>query len=232
MVWWLELRAKISGRGLLLPALAGQEDYNLTINSDLTVSCNCQDYDGTGHWRFAKKFFRGNFFRPGRPKISRRTGAGQNSDSHLCALHHPPAGKKRRAARAAFAVSRDAAGEHRASATWTASAARAKAPPPSAPSKTDAAGELGQMADLAARLGMERIFYLNLGEPFLSPTICQELPLLRAKNPERLHRGFDERHFAEHRRQARGGAALERHSFSVHGISDPMLRKIHAARQF
>jgi hypothetical protein len=34
------------------------------------------------------------------------------------------------------------------------------------------------------RLKMEKLFYLNLGEPFLSPTICQELPLLRAKNPD------------------------------------------------
>ncbi len=43
--------------------------------------------------------------------------------------------------------------------------------------------ELSQMADLAARLKMEKIFYLNLGEPFLSPAIGQELPLLRSKNP-------------------------------------------------
>jgi len=35
--------------------------------------------------------------------------------------------------------------------------------------------ELSQMADLAARLGMQQIFYLNLGEPFLSPNIGKEL---------------------------------------------------------
>ena len=49
LVWWFEIRAKISGRGYYCSTLAGQEDYNLTINSDLTVSCNCQDYEGTGH---------------------------------------------------------------------------------------------------------------------------------------------------------------------------------------
>lgn len=30
-------------------ALAGESDYNISINSDMTVSCNCQDFDGFGH---------------------------------------------------------------------------------------------------------------------------------------------------------------------------------------
>ena len=46
--------------------------------------------------------------------------------------------------------------------------------------------DLSRMADLVARLKMENLFYLNLGEPFLSPTICQELPLLRAKTARLL----------------------------------------------
>ncbi len=29
-------------------ALSGESDYNICVNSDLTVSCNCQDYDGSG----------------------------------------------------------------------------------------------------------------------------------------------------------------------------------------
>jgi hypothetical protein len=49
MVRWFELRARITGRGYYCSTLAGQEDYNLTVNSDLTVSCTCQDYDGSGH---------------------------------------------------------------------------------------------------------------------------------------------------------------------------------------
>lgn len=30
-------------------ALLGQSTYNICINCDMTVSCNCQDYDGSGH---------------------------------------------------------------------------------------------------------------------------------------------------------------------------------------
>ena len=49
LVWKYEWQAKISGRGYYCGALHGESDYNLTINSDRTVSCNCQDYDGSGH---------------------------------------------------------------------------------------------------------------------------------------------------------------------------------------
>ena len=50
-------------------------------------------------------------------------------------------------------------------------------------SKQMTLAELTQMGELVARLGMKQLFYLNLGEPFLSPNICQELPILRRQNP-------------------------------------------------
>ncbi|MDW8309726.1 MAG: hypothetical protein RMK20_10170, partial [Verrucomicrobiales bacterium] len=46
---WLELRARLTGRAYYCAALHGQSEYNITINSDRTVSCNCQDYEGIGH---------------------------------------------------------------------------------------------------------------------------------------------------------------------------------------
>src|ERR1035437_10083699 len=65
LVKWQELRAKISGRGFYCTTLAGLDDYNLTVNSDLTVSCNCQDYDGSGHLGdLRKNTFEEVFFGP------------------------------------------------------------------------------------------------------------------------------------------------------------------------
>src|SRR5271165_5607722 len=46
---WFEAKARLRGQAFYCAALHGQSDYNITINSDLTVSCNCQDYDGSGH---------------------------------------------------------------------------------------------------------------------------------------------------------------------------------------
>src|SRR5690242_9248395 len=44
-----ELSARLRGERFYCRALAGESEYNLTINCDLTVSCTCQDYDGSGH---------------------------------------------------------------------------------------------------------------------------------------------------------------------------------------
>src|SRR3954471_13442021 len=47
---YYEWSARLKGQRFYCSALAGQSDYNITVNCDLTVSCNCQDYDGSGHF--------------------------------------------------------------------------------------------------------------------------------------------------------------------------------------
>src|SRR5512135_1020079 len=46
---YYEWSARLRGQRFYCRALGGESDYNTTINCDLTVSCNCQDYDGSGH---------------------------------------------------------------------------------------------------------------------------------------------------------------------------------------
>ena len=55
LVHFHETRAKITGRGYYCAALVGDSEYGITINSDMTVSCSCQDYDGSGHLGDLKK---------------------------------------------------------------------------------------------------------------------------------------------------------------------------------
>ena len=46
---WLTIKASVLGKRFYCRALAGESNYNICINSDLSVSCNCQDFDGSGH---------------------------------------------------------------------------------------------------------------------------------------------------------------------------------------
>ena len=87
------------------------------------------------------------------------------------------------------------------------------------------AQQRGEIADLAAQLQMEQIFYLDLGEPFLSPRVTQELPLLRAKNPNA--RIVISTNGVLLNTDAKREAALNVSQilFSVHGISNEMCRK-------
>ena len=42
------VKTKLSGETYTCDALSGRSNYNICINSDMTVSCNCQDFSGRG----------------------------------------------------------------------------------------------------------------------------------------------------------------------------------------
>ena len=223
---WLELRAKITGRKYDCVALAGESEYNLTINSDLTISCNCQDYDGSGHLGdLRKNSFEEIFFGPVAQKFRDDLAKGKmpiptcsrcGDLRRLKRGEQPP--KPHLPHRGMLLENTvicnvDCVGCAREGAAEV----RAK--------KTMPLAELSQMADLAARLKLERIFYLNLGEPFLSPTICQELPLLRAKNPGAYIRVSTNGILLNTDAKREAALNLSDIQFSVHGISDAMCAK-------
>ena len=172
---WLELSAKITGNRYYCNALAGESEYNIAINSDLTVSCNCQDFDGSGHLGdLRKNSFEEVFFGPvgqrfrddlAKGKIPIPTCARCSEIRRLKKGEAPP--KPRLPYKGVLLENTvicnvDCIGCAREGAANV----RTK--------RTMPLAELSQMADLTARLGMERIFYLCLGEPFLSPRVLRQ----------------------------------------------------------
>lgn len=227
MVKWHELKAKVTGRGYYCACLAGDSEYGITINSDLTVSCSCQDYDGTGHLGDLKKnTFEEVFHGPVAKKFQEQLLKGKVpiptcvrcGDFRRLPKDNKIPVPQRLPHRGmllentvicnvdCIGCARESAAEIRRSRTMTLE-------------------ELSQMADLAAQLQMEQIFYLNLGEPFLSPRVTQELPLLRAKNPKA--RIVISTNGVLLNTDAKREAALNVSQilFSVHGISNEMCRK-------
>jgi hypothetical protein len=195
------------------------------INSDLTVSCNCQDYDGSGHLGdLRKNSFEEIFFGPVAQKFRDDLAKGKFR-FHLLALRRfEAAEKKPRAAEVATAASRNASGKH-GHLQRGLHRLRARGRGERARRQDDAAGRVGPDGRPRGRLKMERIFYLNLGEPFLSPTICQELPLLRSKNPDAYIRVSTNGILLNTDAKREAALNLSDIQFSVHGISDAMCEK-------
>jgi hypothetical protein len=224
---WYELRARVTGRKYYCNALAGESDYNITINSDLTVSCACQDYDGSGHiGDLRRNSFEGVFFGPVAQSFRERLANGKMA-IRTCARcgelrRLPEANARPPTPRLPYrgmllentvlcnvdcvGCAREGAANIRGSKRMT-------------------LDELERMADLVHRLGLERLFYLNLGEPFLSPTICQELPLLRAKNPDCWILVSTNGMLLNTDAKREAALSLSHILFSVHGISDAMCGK-------
>ena len=225
MVRWFELRARITGRGYYCSTLAGQEDYNLTVNSDQTVSCTCQDYEGTAHiGDLRKNTFEEVFFGPVAQRFRDELARGKIPIPTCvrCTIRRLPkntAPPKPQLPHRGMLLENtvicnvDCIGCAREGAA----AVRAV--------KQMSLEDLGRMGDLVARLKMEQLFYLNLGEPFLSSTICQELPMLRAKLPDCsivvATNGILLN--TDAKREAALNLSIIR--LSLHGVSDEMVQK-------
>jgi len=221
---WLVTRARLTGRGYYCSALTGESDYNLTINSDLTLSCNCQDYDGTGHLGdLRKNSFEEVFFGPVSQKFQAELVRGRIpidtcvrcGDLKRLAKGHKAPPKAHLPYRGILLENTvicnvDCIGCARENASNLRTG------------KTMPLAELSQMADLTARLGMEQIFYLNLGEPFLSPNVCKELPLLREKNPKARIVVSTNGVLLNTDAKREAALNLSHILFSVHGINDKM----------
>ena len=47
--WWMQLTVRLRKEGFYCTALRGESDYNISINSDMSISCNCDDVFGRGY---------------------------------------------------------------------------------------------------------------------------------------------------------------------------------------
>jgi MoaA/NifB/PqqE/SkfB family radical SAM enzyme len=249
---WSELSARARGQGFYCSALHGESDYNITINSDLTVSCNCQDYDGSGHIGDLKKdSFEKIFYGPVAQNFREQLAQGK-FPIKTCAR----CGELRRIAKSKIpAEFLNGSGKSAAAPTHPAAkAGNSEWPPVRLPYRgmllentvncnIDCLGcdrgsaalirrqrqmsleDLTRMADLVRDLGLQQVFYLNLGEPFLSPNIGQELPLLRNRNPN-CRIVISTNGIILNSDMKREAAMSASHLFfSIAGVDDEMLKK-------
>ncbi len=240
---YLEWSARLRGQRFYCSALAGESEYNTTVNCDLTVSCNCQDYDGSGHiGDLNKNSFQEVFFSPAAQHLRTELAKGK-----MPILTCARCGDLRRARKSevkTFAEGKAGAGE-----PWLYAGPKPRLPyrgmllENTVRCNIDCIGcdrqsaalirttkqmdldKLSKMADLVHELGLQQLFYLNLGEPFLSPNIGKELPLLREKNPD--CRIVISTNGIVLNTDAKREAALSASHlfFSIAGINEEMLKK-------
>jgi hypothetical protein len=258
----MEWSARLKGQRFYCRALGGEAEYNLTINCDLTVSCNCQDYDGSGHiGDLNKQSFPEVLFGPVAQRFREDLAKGKlpiMTCTRCGDLQRVPKSQSRAVTGLPVSEAKPDAAPGTKS---PASAAELDldrqifaGPKPRLPYRgmllentvrcnIDCVGcdrqsaarirttlqmdleKLSRMADLVHDLGLEQLFYLNLGEPFLSPNIGPELSLLRKKNPN--CRIVISTNGIILNTDAKRAAALEASQifFSIAGVSDAMLKK-------
>ena len=223
---YLEWSARLRGQRFHCRALEGESEYNITVNCDLTVSCNCQDYDGSGHLGdLNKQSFKDVFFGPVAQRMRDELAKGKipiMTCTRCGDLQRVPKSKPIPPPRLPYRgmllentvrCNIDCIGCDRQSAARIRTVLQMDLQ------------RLSRMADLVHDLGLQQLFYLNLGEPFLSPNIGPELALLREKNPN--CRIVISTNGIILNTDAKREAALHASDilFSIAGVNDPMLKK-------
>ena len=168
-------------------ALHGASEYNICVNSDMTVSCNCQDYDGLGHigsldthtleeifrgataQRFRKLLARGEFPLPLCQNCAELRQADRSAADHYLKNFSLP--------RRGLMVENTIHCNLRCRYCRRGDAATTRA-------KTRLSLEdIRKIAQLLATYRILGLTYHNLGEPFMSDSILEELTIIRRFNP-------------------------------------------------
>jgi pyruvate-formate lyase-activating enzyme len=237
-LWGLRLRVSARSRrkAFFCTALAGTSGYNICVNSDLTVSCNCNDTDGSGNigdlreqtldsifsgemaTRFRRELAEGRFptswcARCADLRMVGRTGAKRTVES----FHAP--------LRALMVENTNACNLRCLScARWGIGRTRAR--------RSMSLDEMGRVADEIVRSGIRSVNFFNLGEPFASAGIRREVGILREKAPD-LKIATSTNGLLVESDEAREAALLfDAVSFSIDGVSTPMVRRYQRGGDF
>lgn len=186
-----ELRPR---RAFYCKALSGESDYNICINSDLTVSCNCQDYDATGHIGDLKDSSLKEIFSGKTAQHFRDQLAIGNLPISQCSgcfdLQVTTRKKAREKSRVWKLPHKGIMVENTVVCNFECIACDRGIVATRRRENGRSGGRLMSLEDIeiVARLiqahSIERVYYFNQGEPFLSRDILKEMQIIRQFNPD------------------------------------------------
>jgi pyruvate-formate lyase-activating enzyme len=183
----LTLKARFRTQSFFCRALAGESNYNICINSDMTVSCNCQDFDGSGHIgdlnvTTFERIIHGATANSFRAALAARTFP--LAECPVCAeLSLVPTSDIPALLSNCHMPRRGIMVENTAACNLQCSLCRRRE---LLAIRNKPALDLHDVAKVAALIneqGIESVYYFNLGEPFLPEDIYQQVSIIRGKNP-------------------------------------------------
>ena len=232
----IRARNRLRNRVYYCKALQGESNYNICINSDMTVSCNCRDYDGKGHigdlstqslqeifdgevaQRFRRVLAKGRFPVPLCPRCGELVSVDRKDvDRYLAEYHVPRKGimveNTCLCNLRCLSCDRDAVMKMR------------KRPRMSL-------NDLEKVAGIIRDYGIQEVAYHNLGEPFLSDSIYEELSLIRVHNPEVRIVTSTNGMFLDGDTKGEAALLVDNITFSIDGSSQDLVARYQVGADF
>ena len=183
----LEWQTRLQGKAFYCNALSGESNYNVSINSDLTLSCNCSDFDDSGILGDLSKntlpeVFHGKVATAFRQQLA----AGRLPLAKCTRCSDLRTASKEEAARyrdqydlprKGIMVENTILCNLKCLGCTQAITAEMRA------KKTINLVDLKRISLMLQEHRIERVAYFKSGEPFLSPRLKEELVMIREDNP-------------------------------------------------
>ena len=232
----LQLGAKLVGRRFACQSLSGMVRDGIFVNSDMTVSCNCQDIDGSGQLGSLRESALEELLSGQTAGRFRRELADGKLPVSRCpaCFHLRMVSRAVAAARASqfrlptgLSVENTVLCNLRCTGCCREEVLRTR-------NRGHALGleDVETVAQTLARLQATYCGYYNLGEPFLSRTLRRELELLRQHNPQ-MEILISTNGLLVDTDDQREAALLADHVlFSIDGIDTAMVRRYQRGGDF
>lgn len=230
------IQGRIGKKAFFCKALQGLSDYNICINSDMTVSCNCQDYDGTGQiGDLNKQTFEEIFSGTAAQGFRRSLAAGRfpialcGTCSELQEAGHDEAERclsDYRLPTLGIMVENTVAcnlrclGCQREPLLQTRKKLRMSL------------DDLSIVAKIIYDHKIKRVCYFNLGEPFLSKTIFEEVSILKNHNPDLIVITSTHGMFISDDSKIRAALLMDHLFFSIDGATQKIVAKYQVGADF
>jgi len=168
-------------------ALAGESVYNVCVNSDLTISCNCQDFDGTGRIGDLRSQTFHEIFSGDTVRRFQQALAARKMPTSVCA-RCPEVAPIPKPARGVGPVpgrvpTKGIMVENTVLCNLRCGFCRRHELLALRSQNTLQLEDIALISTALAEHSVEQVCYFNLGEPFLSATILDEIRILRDLNP-------------------------------------------------
>ena len=233
---YLELKAAATGKKFYCVALSGNSTSNISINCDLTVTCNCKDFDGEGqigdlHDSTFEQIFdseRANSFR-------KKLAAGKLAIANCSTCRELQTVDKKFAQKYITEWHLPHKGlmvENTISCPYHCLSCNRKLVKKSRNSVSMDISGIKKVASLIRENNIEHIFFLNLGDPFASKDILEQLTIIRKENPHlSIHIATNGLLLnSDKKRQA--ALLADKLSFSIDGFDNKTLSKYQRGGSF
>jgi len=232
----LEARASRSHSAFFCAALSGESIYNICINSDMTVSCNCQDYDGSGHigdLRLetldqifaspAAQGFRAALAAGRLPILTCASCPELRSATAVKARHHRDHWQ---VCKKGIMVENTVACPYRCTACYRSMVLGTRR------ATHMTLDDLRTVAGTIREHGIEHVSFFNLGETFAAPQVCEQLRILREYNPDVLILISTNGMLLNNEAKQEAAMLADHLVFSIDGIDDRTMNRYQQGASF